>query len=80
MVLKKDISLPKRQGYAYQVEIVQKLESQKGLIPEKNRWQVERTLSWLNFRRRLFKEVAKTVESAEAMLQIAFISFIINYL
>ncbi|GAB4487797.1 MAG: hypothetical protein OHK0045_08710 [Raineya sp.] len=34
----------------------------------------------INFRRRLFREVEKTVESAEAMLQIAFISFIINYL
>ncbi len=66
--------------YGWQVEIAQKPESQKGFIPEKNRWQVERSLSWLNFRRRLFKEVEKTVESAEAMLQIAFISFIINYL
>ena len=66
--------------YGCQVEIAQKPESQKGFVPEKNRWQVERSLSWLNFRRRLFKEVEKTVESAEAMLQIAFISFIINYL
>ncbi|GAB4340980.1 MAG: hypothetical protein OHK0038_20570 [Flammeovirgaceae bacterium] len=49
-------------------------------VPEKNRWQVERSFSYLNFRRRLFKEVEKTVESAEAMLQIAFISFIIHYL
>jgi hypothetical protein len=36
--------------------------------------------SWLNFRRRLFKEIEKTTESAEAMLQIVFISFIINKL
>lgn len=62
------------------VEIAQKPESQKGFIPQKNRWQVERSFGWLNFRRRLFREVEKTVESAEAMLQIAFISFIINRL
>lgn len=65
--------------YACQVEIAQKPESQKGFVPEKNRWQVERAFSFLNFRRRLFREIEKTVESAEAMLQIAFISFIINH-
>jgi transposase len=62
------------------VEIAQRPESVQGFIPEKNRWQVERAFSFLNFRRRLFKDVEKTIESAEAMLQIAFISFIINTL
>ncbi|GAB4131335.1 MAG: hypothetical protein Fur0027_18390 [Raineya sp.] len=66
--------------YGCEVEIAQKAESPKGFVPEKNRWQVERAFSLLNFRRRLFRKVEKTVESAEAMLQIAFISFIINYL
>jgi putative transposase len=64
--------------YKWEVEIAQKPESSKGFIPEKNRWQVERSFGWLNFRRRLFREVEKTIFSAEAMLQIAFISFIIN--
>ncbi|MFN3852149.1 MAG: hypothetical protein ACK4NY_22130 [Spirosomataceae bacterium] len=36
--------------------------------------------SWLNFRRKLFKDVEKLVESSEAMLKIAFISFITNRL
>lgn len=66
--------------YNYEVEIAQKPESSIGFIPEKNRWQVERSFSWLNFRRRLFKEVEKTILSAESMIQIAFISFIINKL
>ncbi|SFF47182.1 transposase, partial [Thermoflexibacter ruber] len=66
--------------YGWEVEIGQKPESQKGFVPEKNRWQVERAFSFLNFRRRLFREIEKTIESAEAMIQIAFISFIINYL
>lgn len=67
-------------NYKWEVEIAQKPESQKGFIPQKNRWQVERSFGWLNFRRRLFRDVEKTVLSAEAMLQIAFISFIINKL
>ena len=68
------------QIYGWEVEIVQKPESSQGFVPEKNRWQVERSFSWFNFRRRLFREVEKTIESSEAMLQIAFISFIINKL
>ena len=66
--------------YVCEVEIAQKPESIKGFIPQKNRWQVERSFGWLNFRRRLFRDVEKTILSAEAMLQIAFISFIINRL
>lgn len=66
------------QHFKCETEIAQRPESTKGFIPEKNRWQVERSFGWLNFRRRLFREVEKTIESAEAMLQIAFISFIIN--
>ena len=64
----------------WEVEIAQKPESSMGFIPQKNRWQVERSFGWLNFRRRLFRDVEKTVQSAEAMLEIAFISFIINRL
>jgi putative transposase len=68
------------QQYHWEVEIAQKPESVQGFVPQKNRWPVERTFGWLNFRRRLFRDVEKTVASAEAMLQIAFISFIINRL
>ncbi len=57
---------------------MQKPESTTGFIPQKGRWQVERSFGWLNFRRRLFRDVEKTVISSEAMIQIAFISLIIN--
>ncbi len=67
-------------SYKWEVEIAQRPESTKGFIPQKNRWQVERSFGWLNYRRRLFRDVEKTILSAEAMLQIAFISFIINKL
>ena len=64
--------------HGWRVEIAQKPESSRGFVPEKNRWPVERSFGWLNFRRRLFRDVEKTVESSEAMLRIAFISIILN--
>lgn len=68
------------QGYGWRVEIAQEPESGRGFVPQKNRWPVERSFGWLNFRRRLFRDVEKTVESSEAMLRIAFISILINRL
>ena len=68
------------EGAGWHVEIAQKPESSLGFVPEKNRWMVERSFGWLNFRRRLFRDVEKTVESSEAMLRIAFISILINRL
>lgn len=64
----------------WEVEIVQRPESVKGFVPEKNRWPVERTYGWLNFRRRLCRDYERTVESSEAMIRIATISFLINRL
>lgn len=49
-----------------------------GLCTRKNRWPVERSFGWLNFRRRLFREVEKTIDSSEAMLRITFISILAN--
>jgi putative transposase len=66
--------------HGWRVEIAQKPESSRGFVPEKNRWPVERSFGWLNFRRRLFRDVEKTIESSEAMLRIAFISILINRL
>lgn len=65
-------------NYAWRVEVMQKPESTTGFVPQKGRWQVERSFGWLNFRRRLFRDVEKTIFSSEAMIQIAFISLIIN--
>ena len=67
-------------NYHWKVEVMQKPESTNGFIPQKWQWQVERSFGWLNFRRRLFRDVEKTVLSSEAMVQIAFISLIINRL
>jgi transposase len=66
------------QQKGWRVEIAQKPESAKGFVPQKDRWPVERSLGWLNFRRRLFRDVEKSIESSETMLQIAFVSFLLN--
>lgn len=62
--------------YRYTVEITQKPETQKGFVPQKGRWQVERSFAWLNFFRRLDKDHEKTIQSAIAFNQLAFIAVI----
>ncbi len=44
----------------------------KGFVPQKQRWQVERSFAWLNFYRRLSKDYEKTVQSAQAFIALAF--------
>lgn len=65
-------------NFKWTLEIVQKVEVPKGFLPQKNRWQVERTFSWLNFFRRLSKDYEKTTQSSEAMIQLALISIMLN--
>jgi transposase len=72
--------------YHWQVEITQKPESVKGFVPQKGRWQVERSgpattvhrlYAWFNFFRRLSKDYEKTVESSLTFMQLAFIDIIL---
>lgn len=63
--------------YGWAVEFGQKPESQKGFVPQKGRWQVERSFSWLNPFRRLSKDYEKTIESSVAFISIAFIDLIL---
>jgi len=65
------------QVHDWLVDIAQKPESAKGFIPQPGRWPVERSYGWLNFRRRLSRDYEKTVQSSEAMLHLAFISFLL---
>jgi transposase len=43
----------------------------RGFIPQKNRWQIERTFGWLNFFRRLSKDYEKTTTSSAAFIMLA---------
>lgn len=61
----------------YSVEITQKPPTEQGFVPQKGRWQVERSFAWENFYRRLAKEYEKKVEYSVAFLQMMFISIIL---
>lgn len=65
------------QLYKWKMEITQKPESAQGFVPQKGRWQVERSFSWLNFFRRLAKDYEKTTTAAMAFIQLTFISIIL---
>ena len=63
---------------SYRVDVGQPPPSERGFVPRKGRWQVDRSFDWLNFYRRLHKDYEKTVESALAFIEIAFINIILN--
>lgn len=64
--------------YRWQVDISQKPPSPTGFIPQKGRWQVERSFSWLNHYRRLSKDYERTTSSAVNFIQLAFITIILS--
>lgn len=63
--------------YKWKMDISQKPPSNQGFVPQKGRWQVERSFSWLNFYRRLAKDYEKTALAAVAFIQLAFCSIIL---
>lgn len=63
--------------YKWEVETTQRPESRKGFVPEKGRWQVERSFAWFNFFRRLSRDYEKTADSSAAFIQISFIDIIL---
>lgn len=62
----------------YEIEIASRPPTQRGFVPVKKRWVVERTFSWFNFFRRLDKDREKTIQSSEAMIYIAQIQILLN--
>ena len=64
--------------YKWEVEISQKPPSAKGFVPQKGRWQVERSFGWLNHYRRLSKDYERTTESSVCFIQLAFITMILS--
>lgn len=61
----------------YRVEISQRPKSASGFVPQKGRWQVERSFAWLNAYRRLSRDYEKTVFAAETFIRMAFIDMIL---
>lgn len=52
------------------VEISSKPEGQKGFVPIRHRWKVERTFGWFGFFRVLSKDYDRTVTSAQAWIDL----------
>jgi putative transposase len=66
-----------QQTWHWPVDVMSK-PAGKGFVAQPRRWVVERSFGWLSWYRRLSVEYEKTVASAEAMLQLAFISILLN--
>lgn len=63
--------------FGWEVECGQKPPTKEGFVPQKGRWQVERTFAWLNFFRRLSKDYERKTCSSEAFIRLAYISIIL---
>ena len=61
-----------------EVEISSRPPTQKGFVPIKFRWTVERSFGWFNFFRRLSKDYEKNVESSVAWIFLANSKIILN--
>jgi putative transposase len=59
--------------YEWHLQIVKKLDGQKGFVVLPKRWIVERTLAWLSRYRRLSKDYEFQPQSSQAMIQWASI-------
>jgi putative transposase len=64
--------------YNFEVDTSQRPPSEKGFIPQKGRWQVERSFGWMGFYRRLSKDYEKTPQAAIAFIQLMFINIILG--
>jgi len=62
--------------HGWEVEVAQKPESAKGFVPQKGRWQVERSFGWMNFFRRLSKSYERKTCSEVAFIQLMFIAIL----
>ena len=62
------------------LEIVKRSDKLNGFEVVPHRWVVERTFGWLNRYRRLAKDYERSVESSEAMIQIAMIRLMLTRL
>jgi len=67
-----------RRWCRFDLEIVRPSPDQRGFQVQPKRWIVERSISWLNWWRRLSKDYEKTLESSESMIKIAAIRMMLK--
>lgn len=63
--------------YKFDVEVTKKPSTEKGFVPQKGRWQVERSFAWMNFYRRLSRDYERLACSSVAFIQLMFINIIL---
>jgi len=62
------------------VDVVTRLPEQRGFVVQPQRWKVERTFGWLDWRRILSKEYERTTESSESDIYLASIRLMLRRL
>ncbi len=67
-----------RQWCRFVLEIVRPFPEQRGFQVHPKRWIVERSISWLNWWRRLSNDYETTVQSSESMIKIAAIRMMLK--
>ena len=67
-------------GRGLRLEVVSRPSEQKGFVPQKKRWVVERTFGWLNRCRRLSKDYEVKTEHSEAMIRVSSVNFMLRRL
>ena len=60
------------------IEVVRKLEDQKGFQPLPRRWIVERTFAWLGRWRRLVRDYEQRCDVSEAMIHVSIGSLLLR--
>lgn len=69
-----------QQLFGLVVEIVRKLEGQRGFAVLPRRWVVERTFAWITKCRRLVLDYERRIDHAESMVQLAMIGLMLRRL
>ena len=69
-----------KQLFGLAIEIVRKLEGQRGFTVLPRRWVVERTFAWITKCRRLSLDYERRIDHAEAMVKLAMIGLMLRRL
>lgn len=67
-----------KRKYGYMIQVMVSAYKEQGFRPIQKRWIVERTFSWLDNNRRLCRNYELTFDSAEEMVKIAAIRFLLK--
>jgi len=69
-----------KEHFSCELEVLQRLEGQKGFVVWPKRWMVERSFAWLFQSQRLTKDYEFTIRSSKAWIDLAMISRMVRRL